>query len=53
MQQAGRKNERNCRGQIGEKSQGKDSGGFNGYVNGIFGNPSLVKSLGGKKTRKN
>ena len=35
---------------IREHSQGKGSGGFNGYVKGMLGNPSLVKSLG--KTSK-
>ena len=35
-----------CRGQIRGNSQGKDLGGFGGYLEGIFGNPSLTKIQG-------
>ena len=34
------------RGRHRGNPQGKDFGGFKGYLEGIWGNPSLVKSLG-------
>ena len=34
-----------------ENSQGKDLGGFQGYLKGIWGNPSLVKNE--RKTKEN
>ena len=41
-----------CGGQIRENSQGKDLGGFGGYLGGIWENPSLAKKTN-EKTMKN
>ena len=40
------------RGQIREKPQGKDFRGFQGYLKGIVGNPSLVKIQGKNKEKQ-